>query len=175
MSSPFASTPTGLSGSLESAVYKTASGTLDFFYQITDTTGKVQDLGVPIGAIGGTVSVFYVLSSSSPTPIPPFKAETNTDGIPSFASNTPGSPGIVDFTLSNMKAGVTSVIFEVQTTDKTYTTGTANISTTVPRVATASTYSPVPEPGFYGLLAIGLAGLFWVATRRSRRPANSTN
>jgi hypothetical protein len=74
-----------------------------------------------------------------------------------------------------MKAGVTSVIFEVQTTDKTYTTGTANISTTVPRVATASTYSPVPEPGFYGLLAIGLAGLFWVATRRSRRPANSTN
>jgi hypothetical protein len=35
-------------------------------------------------------------------------------------------------------------------------------------IATVVTFSPVPEPGFYGLIGAGLAGLLYAARRRKR-------
>jgi hypothetical protein len=177
--------PQDLSGTLISAVYKTTGGTLDFFYQIEQNPNKpaspfdnvaTQDLFAPITS-EYSANAWYLqggkLSGS------PFLTPTMVAGMQAGTRNLTASRNdfAVNFQLNQLGLTVkpsmtTSAVFVIATNAKLYQTDTAQISGGTIS-AHAETFSATPEPGFYGVLAIGLGILLVAFTRRQNKEAEN--
>jgi hypothetical protein len=176
--------PQDLSGTLISAVYRTSGGTLDFFYQLEQNpkspavpfdNSATQDLFAPvvsgISSNGGYISSGSLTGSPflTPTIISGFKAGTKT----LTASQNTFS---VDFhlnqlPLTNNPTRTTSAVFVLATGVNQYQDDFAQVSAGTISAQNIPTFSPTPEPGFYGALAVGLAALFASVTRAKKTTA----
>jgi hypothetical protein len=168
-------------GQYDEAVYKnTSNGTLDFVYQFSNNyTGD--------GVDAFSVSSFNSGNSSGWVTDAYY---TNTEpagflGTPSGTLElTPGNTATVNestnartvnFTFNNgLESGISSILI-VQTTANNYKPGVVAIQDSLNFNSLQlglNAYEPaVPEPGFYGVLAIGLAAIVWATTRRNKQRA----
>ena len=71
--------------------------------------------------------------------------------------------------LASTNTGVATITFQNTSPQPTLTALTEDGKTTEFRSYSGT--ATVPEPGFYGILALGLSGLSWIAMRRSRHQA----
>lgn len=157
-----------INGTLRAAVYKKDDDTLDFYYQFTsagpnairsithfDFTGWTTDVGVrsdDIDGAGGSVGVNFVAGVQGPTFID--RQSASTVG---FNYQDP---------LPTLGTGEVSYTMVVKTNSKIWAVGNTAIIDGIS--VNVATFAPVPEPTFYGLLALGVAGLFG-ASRYARR------
>jgi hypothetical protein len=163
-----------LSGNLTTAVYRTGGGTLDFFYQITEdkaNTKAISDLGAPIqdtfGASGG-VNIYYLPVVTGLTGSAGFVSSTKGATPHLTASWTAGNNSISWLPQGMGTTNSVSTVFVMTTQATSYSTDLASLqggNLVAPSLGTAS---PTPEPGFYGVLGVGLSGLAFVAVRRRR-------
>jgi hypothetical protein len=180
MSVNFISTLGTNSGTLVSAVYKEAGGTMDFYYQLTNnlTAPNCGTVGKP------ACDSLNRLSDTDFTGWLTFLA-TRTDGLmaPKMGGGLPGpfvngsvSPGtgdrsagsgnVVGFSFNAppfptpIAPGMTSVVLIISTDAKNWKAGNASVidggTTTVASFAPASA---VPEPASFALLGLGLLAL----------------
>lgn len=171
-----------VAGTLISAVYQTGGGTYDFFYQIQQSPKPADNQAIssftaPIdGAFFTDVS--YLSPSTGLMGSPFFTPSTYGAGIqagtPTFASRDTSGITFLLHPLAVKNTATNSAIFVVATNSLTYAGGQADTVSSSSVSATASTFSPTPEPGFYGMLATGLAGLFFVVSSRKRRVRNNS-
>jgi len=162
-----------LAGTLETAVYKTPTGTLDFFYQITESTKdtkSISDLGSPIldqyGIPAGSTSV-YSLSGVAGLGAGFQSSSIGASGL--TATWTLGNDAITWLPLGmtpSKTSSVYSTIFVVTTQATLYSSDLASLQGGNLVAPTLGTASPAPEPGFYGVLGIGLSGLAFMIVRR---------
>src|SRR5579871_435387 len=160
-------------------VYQEAGGFLDLAYQFTNNTAcppasacdSLEHLTVTsygnIGSPGnpGNVDVYY-LNNLPGAPAPDqFSVQTSpgpTAGNPFTANRSSNAGTVVGFNFTGTNAvapGEESAIYLIKTDSKIIGPGTFSLLDG--GTGSSSAYlSPVPEPGFYGLLAIGLAVAF---------------
>ena len=176
------------SGTILSAVYEEAGGTLDFYYQVdldatsTNCGGSGQIACDALERVtassfaGVPTSVGYLIDGSflgngftDGTEIPFTTDRSLNSSVVGFNFNSPGVLGILP--------GTDSVVFVVSTNATAFTNGFVSVIDGIPSTVTAfepasGTAVPAPEPGTLtlfssGLIGLGLAGL----RRRSQRLA----
>jgi hypothetical protein len=155
-------------------VYRTGTGTLDFFYQVTNNQSNSSDnlrLVTLGGYTGATTAVAYNTNSGSVAPSDAFRSAPgdtlNFDFLTSGSASTLG-------TNTPFGLGSTSDWLEVDTTSTTYAltgflaaqdTGNASMLAYAPSKGPAT----VPEPTSLGLFGGGLAALGIVRWRKYRK------
>ncbi len=158
----------------EAMVYRTTSGTLDFFYQITNnntgnsTTDNLR-LVTAVNFTGFTTAVGYVTSSGSVAPSDSNRtlsgAAINFDFLNASGQNTLG-------TKPPSGLGSTSYWLEVDTNATTFcnTCGSLSVQDGGNAAMLAPAPTAVPEPATLGFLGGGLA-LLGIARLRKRKTA----
>jgi hypothetical protein len=189
-------------GQYDEAVYRNNSnGTLDFVYQFSNGYAKagVDTFSVsyfddsapatgwvtnayytnvePAGFLG-TPGCKYVVTGNPKVPV------CNPSGVASLnitpaTVNEAGDASTLSFNFSKgLESGFSSILI-VQTTAKNYEPGGVAIQDSRNFNSfdlNLPGYQPaVPEPGFYGALAIGLAAIVWASTRRNKQRANESS
>lgn len=188
----FWSTPkpgaTTASGDYDSSVYAGPPGTLDFYYQIQNTTTAPTNANntlTPSFVIGGgsffnfsSLQVFQVDSTSD---FDSFNG-TTADNVTSV-SLSPAGNLTVNLSGTGLEPGQSSSIVLVQATTSLYDQqGFSTFSWKSPppvdsfgnatsQVFGNANIEPLftPEPQLYGVLSLGLAGLFFAVRRRSSK------
>jgi len=160
------------SGTLASAVFQEAGGTLDFYYQVendpTSATAIARETDTNFSGAASMAVGFRVDGSTLPGGVfvdgmvVPVTADLNGDGtVVGFSFNPPDGAKILP--------GTTSSVLVISTDATQFTNGFANVIDG--GVATVDAYQPggaVPEPGSFFLLGGGLLGLAGIS-RRLRR------
>lgn len=160
-----------INGTLRAAVYKKADDTLDFYYQFTsagpdpvraithfDFSTWVTDVGTrtdDFDGVGGSVGVNF---TSGVLQAPSYINRNVTGSTVGFNYQDP---------LPTLSTGETSYTMVIKTNSKIWAIGNTAVIDGVS--ANVFTFAPVPEPTFYGLLALGVAGLFGAARYRRRQ------
>lgn len=188
-------------GQYDEAVYKNNSnGTLDFVYQFSNGYAKDgADLfsvsyfndGAP--ATGWVTNAYYsnlepagflgmpgckyVVTGSPSVPVCNASGAASVNITPTAVNEAPDS-STLNFTYTKgLETGLSSILI-VQTTAKNYEPGGVAIQDSLNFNSFQlglNGYQPaVPEPGFYGALAIGLAAIVWATTRRNKQRANES-
>jgi hypothetical protein len=187
-------------GQYDEAVYQNNSnGTLDFVYQFSNgyasagvdtislsyfndeapatgwvTNAYYTDLE-PAGFLGKP-DCKYVVTGSPSVPV------CNTGGVasenikPTTFNEAPNGSTLSFNFGRGLESGLSSILI-VQTTAKSYEPGGIAVQGSRNFNSFALDlpgYQPVPEPGFYGVLAIGLAIILCVTTRRNKQRANES-
>lgn len=186
-------------GQYDEAVYRNNSnGTLDFVYQFSNGYAKagVDAFSVsyyndnaawgwatnayytnvePAGFLG-TPGCKYVVTGSPSIPVCNAGGVASLNITPATVNESDdGSTLNFNFTKGS-EAGFSSILI-VQTWAKQYEPGGIAIHDSrnfnsfdlgLPG------YQPVPEPGFYGALSIGLAAIVWATTRRNKQRTNKS-
>ena len=146
-----------VSGTMRSAVYMNAGGTLDFYYQYSNNLGFDPIHRLTMTSFRNfTTDVGYRL-----TPIGQFTAGTI---IPNEANrNTSGSVVGFDFdTPISIPAGATSQTLVIRTNANQFAPGFASVING--SATTVASFQPVPEPAT--IAALGLGALALVRRRR---------
>jgi len=160
------------SGTLVTAVFREAGGTLDFYYQFSISAGPFFDGLTTTNYTGFATQVgfrtdgasllagFFVNGTIFPT-----LADRNAAGnLVGFSFGAPIAPGF------------TSVVFVISTDATTFNTGfntltgVAGGTFTVSGFAPVAPVAPVPEPATVLLLGAGLAGVA-ARVRKRRKPS----
>jgi hypothetical protein len=187
-------------GQYDAAVYQNNSnGTLDFVYQFSNgyANAGVDTFGVsyfndeapasgwvtnayytnvePAGFLG-TPGCNYIVTGNPSVPACSGGGVASLNITPATINEAPDSSAL-SFNFGNgLESGLSSILI-VQTTARNYEPGGVAIQDSrnfnsfelgLPG------YQPVPEPGFYGALAIGLAVIVWATTRRKNQRTNQS-
>jgi len=165
-------------GSITEGVYRESGGTLDFVYQFSNRGPSGTDV--------------ISMSNYAPFPIPnQFSTDVQySDAVPVDngaglfllplgANGTNPNPTVTNRTANGRTVSYNfsgtqgeSAILIVKTNALFYEPGTASIHNDAGTPALAGFFAPVPEPGFYGVLAIGLAAVV-LAGKFVKRPTLS--
>ena len=150
---------TTFTGTLYAAVYQELNGFLTFYNQyLNDGPNEIHRI-TTTNFMGYTSDVGY--------------RTDNFDGGGIFLASgmTPigmdRNAGDIGYNFAGIPGGSRSNILVVKTNAISWTRG--NTSIINGSTADVSTFAPVPEPGFYGLLSAGLAGLVLTLKRRNAR------
>lgn len=188
--------PPSICGQYDEAVYQnTNNGTLDFVYQFSNGYAKdgVDAFAVSFFNDGASASGWVTDAYYTNTPIAGFLGAPgckytvtggtpvcNTGGVASknitpTTVNESSDASTLNFNFGNgLESGFSSILI-VQTTAKAYEPGVVTIQDSLSfNSFQAFQPAPVPEPGFYGVLAIGLAVIVWATTRRNKQRANES-
>jgi hypothetical protein len=187
-------------GQYDEAVYQNNSnGTLDFVYQFSNGYAKdgADTFSVsyfnddapasgwatnayytnvePAGFLG-TPGCNYIVAGSPSVPMCNAGGVASLNITPSVVSEGPDA-STLDFNFTHgLETGLSSILI-VQTTAKAYEPGGVAIQDSRNFNSfdlNLPGYQPVPEPGFYGALAIGLAVIVWATTRRNKQRTNES-
>ena len=156
----FATTAGTTSGTLTSAVYRNSSGTLDFYYQVMNSSGSATDIAREIDTSFAGVTTWTGYRTDAVGPfvagtVAPVTADRNVAGsVVGFNFNPPESAEILH--------GTTSDILVISTNSLLFTAGNASVidggTSTVASFAAVPT-SGVPEPTTTLLIGGGLAAV----------------
>ena len=159
------------SGSLYSAVYQEAGGTLDFIFQVQNNKASVDNLSRIEGGIysGYDVSAFYSTQAGGlgvGSQVPNSAFETNSTGVGFNFMSGLGS--------ANLAPGTTSDVLIVRTNAKSYINSLEGVSdNTTVNVASYSPAAAVPEPASVIPFALGGLGLLGLIVRKTRRTSGA--
>ena len=171
MSSPFSYTTTSgtNSGFIDSAVYKEAGGTLDFYYQVFNNASSATALAreTDVSFTGFTTAVGYRTDGASLTGTmfvngmnAPVTADSNTQGsVIGFSFYPPTSPP------TEIGPGMDSYVLIISTNATAFTAGNASVidgGTATVAAFQPTTSTGVPEPVTMGLIGLGLIGLYGI-------------
>jgi hypothetical protein len=153
LSAPFTTNLGTTSGTLLTAVYREATGTLDFYYQIVNSPGSTDGIGreTDTNFAGFQTEVGFRADGSS-LPSSPF---SNGTVLPQTADRSVvGNSVGFNFPIPlNVLPGQTSFVFVISTNATNFTTG--NMSVIDGGVFSTSAFRPIPEPESIALLVIG--------------------
>lgn len=149
------------SGNLFTAVFKEAGGTLDFYYQVANSSSSATSIAreTDTNFAGFTVSTGYRTDGSVLG-----AGFTNGTVAPVTADNN-GSGSVVGFSFSppdtaKIAPGLTSFAFVISTNATSYRAGNSSIiDGGTQTVAAFQPASGVPEPGTVLLMGLGMVGL----------------
>ena len=157
---PFTSNlgPTDFSGTVQEWVFREATGTLDFVYQVTQLTGNLSIDKLTVSSYANFLtSVGFnnaIFNSKPPTVIP--TAAVRSSGV--------GTNIDFDFADSAFAPGLQSFALDIQTNALNF--GPGNISTINSGVASVPGLAPAPIPPSALLMGTGLLGLALMRLRR---------
>ena len=180
LAAPWTSSSGTSSGTLVSAVFREAGGTLDFYYQVTnnltaqncgsvsrpacdplareiDTSFLAFQTFVGYRTDGGSLPSGIFVNGT----VPPITADRSVIGdVVGFSFNPPGS--------AKIQPGQTSYVLVISTDALNFTNGTASVvDGGVTTVASFEPAATAPEPVSWLLLGAGLAGLIGLGRFRA--------
>jgi len=169
----FATTSGAFKGTLESAVYRESGGTLDFYYQVNNTSTSTSGTPDTVEHANGSNFVGFTTAAG-------YRRDGGFAGTTFTASNlTPDtanrtvSGSVVEFNYNvfgivpdDIPTGSSTSVLVISTNAKKFVAGNASAidsaTTTVPSFQPAA----VPEPGSITLLGSILFGIAAIARRR---------
>ena len=158
------------SGSLYSAVYKEAGGTLDFIFQVKNNSSSTDTLARVEGGIfaGFDTSAYYSTAAGGlglGTVSPTDAFETNSTGV-GFDFGAP---------VGTLLPGTTSDVLIVKTNATNYVSSLEGVSdNTTVNVNSYSPASAVPEPASVIPFALGGLALLGLIARKTRRTSGAS-
>jgi len=163
----FVSTGGKVKGSLTAAVFQESSGTLDFYYQITDNAGSADSIlrNTDIDFTGFTTGTAFRTDCGT---ISCGAGLVNGTVAPSTADRNSADTVGFNFALPILSPGETSNVLIITTNATKWTSGFANVIDG--GVTTVAAFQPtaVPEPMSFMLLGSGLLCL-GLLRRRSQK------
>jgi hypothetical protein len=162
LSAPFTTNLGTTSGTLLTAVYREATGTLDFYYQIVNSPGSIDGIGreTDTNFTGFQTQVGFRTDGAS-LPTTPF---SNGTVLPQTADRSVVGDSVgFNFPIPNqILPGQTSFVFVISTNATNFTTG--NMSIIDGGVFSTSAFQPIPEPESIALLVCG--SIIFASVRR---------